>query len=70
MRFIHRSRIEEIPSNRRLVAQTYVNDYIPFFDQFPRMPDRRVDKALVTFGKFLKTPLGQRVAAADGRQGS
>jgi len=70
MRFLQHLQVEEIPSNPRLIAQTYVNDYIPFFNRFPRMPDRRVDKALFAFGKFLKTPLGQRIATADGRQGS
>ncbi len=67
MRFTQSSRIEELP-NSRLIAQTYVNDYVPFFNEFPSMPDRRVDKALFAFGRFLKSPLGQWAVMAEGGQ--
>ncbi|MBA4317161.1 MAG: hypothetical protein C0412_02060 [Flavobacterium sp.] len=33
----------------------YFNNYIPFFNQFDNNENRRVDKALFMFGKFLKT---------------
>jgi hypothetical protein len=68
MRFITCSRIEKIPPKCESVAKTYVSDYIPFFNRFPQTRDRGVDKALFAFGKFLKTPLGRRIAVADGRQ--
>jgi len=64
MRFIQTSpsQIEEIPTSPCLKVQTYLSDYVPFFsEESPSMPDRKVDKALSAFGKFLKT-YGQQPA--------
>lgn len=38
----------------RKIKDFYFDTYIPFFNQFGYSADRRVDKALFTFGKFLK----------------
>jgi hypothetical protein len=65
MRFIQTlpPQIEEIPMSACLKVQTYLGDCVPFFSgRFPAMPDRRVDKALSAFGKFLKTRYGPQLA--------
>ena len=68
MRFIQERRIEEIPQNLRETTRTYIDHYLPFFSEFPRMPDRKVDKALFAFGRFLKSPPGQRAVMVHGGQ--
>lgn len=47
------SELFELDDNAK--SYFYFNNYIPFFNQFPNNEDRRVDKALFMFGKFLKT---------------
>jgi hypothetical protein len=47
------SEIDELNKNQRV--EFYFNNYIPFFNQFTNNMNRRVDKALFMFGKYLKT---------------
>jgi hypothetical protein len=35
------------------VVQLYLDRYLPFFDEFPQMENRKLDKALWRFGKSL-----------------
>jgi hypothetical protein len=55
MRFIKSHTVEEIPSADARKIEIYVNEYIPFHQQFSEMHFRQVDKALWAFGKFTKT---------------
>jgi hypothetical protein len=49
-------RIEELASmNDKKKIQLYLDRYVPFNQSFRDMDGRDVDKALWTFGKFLKT---------------
>jgi len=36
------------------LCSIYKQDYIPFFQSLPEYSGRETDKALVTFGRFLK----------------
>jgi len=47
------SEISELTDNEK--SDFYFNNYIPFFNQFINNENRRVDKALFMFGKFLKS---------------
>lgn len=61
MCFIKYSEIHEIPLKYKLIAQTYVEEYLSFFNLFPPLGERKVDKALWAFGKFLKSPYRKMV---------
>lgn len=52
--------VEQMPGTLKQKLNHYHQVYIPFFDNFrpPRIPGRRVDNALWTFGRFLKTEYG------------
>ena len=41
------------PAQRKF-QQSYIYDYIPFIDNFGKIPIREVDMALMAFGQFLK----------------
>ena len=47
------SEISELNDNEK--SNFYFTTYIPFFNQFTDNENRRVDKALFTFGKYLKS---------------
>ena len=55
MRYIKSGSIEELPSAKSKVLDVYREEYLPFFDEFPFEDNRRVDKALFSFGRFLKS---------------
>jgi hypothetical protein len=54
MRYIQTGKIVEIGTKNEQKYEVYVNEYIPFFREFKADSDRQVDKALFSFGKFLK----------------
>jgi hypothetical protein len=45
--------VSEIPKNKNIILDYYFEDYIPFYNFFENN-DRAVDKALFTFGKYVK----------------
>ena len=45
----------EIPYYNKKKVETYVNQYLPFWNTFSQFPPKKVDEALWSFGKFLKT---------------
>ena len=45
----------EIPYYNKKKVETYVNQYLPFWDRFLEFSPKRVDEALWVYGKFLKT---------------
>jgi hypothetical protein len=60
-RHVHRSmiymteqRIEEIPEGEAII-RSYLNRYLPFWEELPSLPGRAWDKALWTFGRFLRS---------------
>jgi hypothetical protein len=53
MRFIQAGVREEIPGRDALKVRAYIDQYMPFHAQFTVLPQRAVDKALWTYGKFL-----------------
>lgn len=54
MRYLQSGVIEEIGRSKKAKYEAYLESYLPFFRQFGRANDRHVDKALFTFGQFLK----------------
>ena len=61
MVFIKTRKIEEIPNNDKAKQQKYITEYIPFYRDLGAFPDRKLDKALWAFGKFLKSPFGKMI---------
>lgn len=54
MRYIQTGRIEEISKKNSSIYKTYQNDYIPFVKSLNETDQRKIDKALFSFGQFLK----------------
>ena len=54
MTFIQTGVAEEIPQYDPRKVEAYINRYLPFHSQFAAIDGRSVDKALWSFGKFLK----------------
>jgi len=54
MAFIENGEAEEIPQYDPRKVDAYLDRYLPFHAQFPAIDGREVDKALWTFGKFIK----------------
>ena len=55
MWYMLESELREIPDKDTEKLRVYRDDYVPFYRSFGPFPERRLDKALFTFGKFLKT---------------
>jgi hypothetical protein len=58
MIFIRDGGIREIPVKDAQKVNAYLEDYLTFWNKFSdgiKNNDRRIDKALVTFGKFIKS---------------
>jgi len=53
MYFIKELKIKEIPNTKKEIYKLYSNEYIPFYDMF-EFEKRKIDKALFTFGQYLK----------------
>lgn len=62
MEYILARRFEEIPKREDAIIASYIERYLPFWVKVPSSPDRAVDKALWTFGKFLKSFPTSRLA--------
>jgi hypothetical protein len=45
----------EIPIYNKDKVEIYINEYLPFWDEFSEFPSKRVDEALWAYGKFLKS---------------
>jgi len=54
MRYLETGHIEEIGSTNKQKYIAYENEYIPFLAKLKTADQRTVDKALFTFGQFLK----------------
>ncbi len=54
MRYMLTGRIVEIGGTNKQKYETYESEYIPFIASLKASDQRTVDKALVTFGQFLK----------------
>ena len=54
MEYIVASRCCEIPRSDNRKVASYIERYLPFWEELPETPDRRMDKALWVFGRFLK----------------
>ena len=52
----------EIPGYDARKVATYLDEYRPFFREFKAFPQRRVDRALWTFGKFIALGYGRMLA--------
>lgn len=55
MAFIEKQKLEEIPESDNDKIELYLGKYLSFHGQFNRCDLRSVDKALWTYGKFIKT---------------
>ncbi len=54
MRYIQTGQITEIGNTNKQKYESYKNEYIPFVHSLRNMDHRKLDKALFTFGQFLK----------------
>ena len=54
MRYIQTGKIDEISDRKSIIYSTYQNDYIPFVNSLKEADQRKIDKALFSFGQFLK----------------
>ena len=54
MGYIRTGKIEEISEKKSVMYKTYQNDYIPFLNSLNEKDQRKIDKALFSFGQFLK----------------
>jgi len=54
MMFIQNGKAEEIPKSDPRKINAYIGEYLPFYERFVATDGRVVDKALWTFGKFIK----------------
>lgn len=50
---------EEIPRGRARKLDSYFTKYIPFLDRFKGFPRENLDRALFTYGRFLKSAFSQ-----------
>ena len=50
-----------IPAYNPTKARNYLQFYRPFFDRFEDFKDRQVDRALWSFGRFLKSKYGHSI---------
>jgi hypothetical protein len=55
MWYMRQGEFREIPGKDREKLRVYRDDFMPFHSSFGEVPERRLDKALFMFGKFLKT---------------
>lgn len=55
MIYIKTGGIKEIGNTKKKIYESYKNEYIPFLDSFDGYDGRKIDKALFSFGQFLKT---------------
>jgi hypothetical protein len=56
MHYLQTGTINEIPSKNRDKQLSYINEYLPFYNHHESYEDRKLDKALFSFGQFLKIP--------------
>jgi hypothetical protein len=54
MRYIQGGVIEEIGKNNKQKYESYNNEYMPFINEVADIEQRKLDKALFSFGQFLK----------------
>ena len=56
MHYLQTDTIKEIPSKNCDKQTSYITEYLPFYNAHGYYPDRKLDKALFSFGQFLKIP--------------
>jgi hypothetical protein len=54
--YLHTGTIKEIPRKNSDKQPSYINEYLPFYNHHESYEDRKLDKALFSFGRFLKIP--------------
>lgn len=55
MKYLTTKKIIEIGYNKKKIYESYINEYLPFIKLFGNSYDnRQIDKALFSFGQFLK----------------
>lgn len=63
MHFMKNGRMNEIPDGREEIFNTYEHEYVPCFRSIDAC-SRKIDRALMTFGRFLK-PFDKRFRLAE-----
>jgi len=53
MVYLNTGKIQEIKNSEKIKYLVYQREYIPFFNSLPKYNERKTDKTLVTFGRFL-----------------
>ena len=56
MHYLQTGTVKEIPSKNCDKQTSYITEYLPFYNAHGYYPDRKLDKALFSFGQFLKIP--------------
>ncbi|MEK6759026.1 MAG: hypothetical protein AABY51_04580 [Deltaproteobacteria bacterium] len=63
--FISKNQRAEIPNNKRQKEAVYFSEYVPFFNSLSGpnidISKKKLDEALWAYGKFLKTPYGNKM---------
>ena len=54
MKYLQTGAIVEIASTNKQKYESYTNEYKPFLTSLKQSDTRKTDKALFTFGQFLK----------------
>ena len=67
MHYLQTGTIKEIPIKNTDKQATYINEYKPFYKEHGVYEDRKLDKALFTFGQFLK--LTEGMGSEDSKSG-
>lgn len=58
MVYLKTGEIKEIPESNEEKQLKYINEYLSFYNEHGYYEDRKLDKALFSFGQFLKTRWG------------
>jgi hypothetical protein len=61
MNYLRDGTIKEIPRKNGDKLTNYINEYLPFFNSHGHYEDRKLDKALFSFGQFLKVYRRQEI---------
>lgn len=54
MKYMKTGEIQEIGITNKQKYESYIKEYIPFFESLGESENRKIDKALFAFGQFLK----------------
>jgi hypothetical protein len=69
MHYLQTGTIKEIPVKNIDKQTIYINEYLPFYNSHGYYEERKLDKALFSFGQFVKIPLERTRELQANRDG-